>query len=101
MIKWKQSTSIWMEPEEELPMQWQEVRELFPNQFILLSILDYQEQDGMKIITEVAPVRVIPDHEANRAFFNVEPMQLVYHTANEQCVVHLRNDPLVRMRRKE
>lgn len=81
-------------------MQWQEVRELFPNQFILLSVLDYQEQDGMKIITEVAPVRVIPDHEANRAFFNVEPRQLVYHTANEQCVVHLRNDPLVRMRRK-
>ncbi|MDF2652895.1 MAG: hypothetical protein K0Q73_8700 [Paenibacillus sp.] len=80
-------------------MQWQEVRELFPNQFVLLSILDYHEEDGKKNITDVAPIRAIPDKDANKAFFNVEPQQLVYHTSNEECVVHLRNDPLVRMRR--
>lgn len=80
-------------------MQWQEVRELFPNQFVLLSILDFREEGGKKIITEVAPVRVIPDSDANRAFFSVEPRQLVYHTSNEECIVHLRNDPLVRMGR--
>lgn len=80
-------------------MHWQEVRELFPNQFVLLSILAYREEEGKKIITEVAPVRAIPDNDANREFFNVEPRQLVYHTSNEECVIHLRNDPLVRMRR--
>lgn len=77
-------------------MQWQEVRELFPNQFVLLSILEYREEEGKKIITEVAPVRAIPDKDANREFFNVEPRQLVYHTSNEECVIHLRNDPLVK-----
>lgn len=29
-------------------MKWQEVRELFPNQFVLLSILDYHEENGKK-----------------------------------------------------
>lgn len=78
-------------------MQWQEVRELFPNQFVLLSILNYHEEEGKKIITEVAPVRTISDKDANREFFNVGPQQLVYHTSNEKCIIHLRNDPLVRI----
>ncbi|CAM4454398.1 hypothetical protein HMSSN036_11800 [Paenibacillus macerans] len=80
-------------------MQWQEVRELFPDQFVLLSILDFRKENGKKIITDMAPVRVIPEREANREFFNVGPQQLVYHTSNEECVIHLRTDPLVRMRR--
>jgi hypothetical protein len=79
-------------------MQWQEVRDLFPNQFVLLSIIGYNEEEGKKIITEMAPVRVIPDQDANVEFFNAGPRQLVYHTSNEQCVIHLRNDPQMRMR---
>lgn len=81
-------------------MQWQNVREIFPDQFVLLSVLDFREEEGKKIITEVAPVRAISDRDANREFFNVEPGQLVYHTSNEECIVHLRHDPLVRMRHK-
>ncbi|MCH1641385.1 hypothetical protein MJ257_14830 [Paenibacillus timonensis] len=79
-------------------MQWQEVRKLFPDQFVLLSVLDYHEEAGKKMVTEVAPVRTVPDNEANKAFFNVEPGQIVYHTSNEECIIHLRNNPLVRMR---
>ncbi|MED4954940.1 hypothetical protein NYE69_17655 [Paenibacillus sp. FSL R5-0527] len=44
-------------------MQWQEVRELFPDQFVLLSILDFRKENGKKIITDMAPVRVIPERE--------------------------------------
>jgi hypothetical protein len=100
MIKWNQPYFVLDSLNEGgFVMQWQEVRELFPNQFVLLSILDYREEEGKKVITEVAPVRTIPDKDANREFFNVEPRQLVYHTSNEECVIHQRNDPLVRMRR--
>ena len=42
-------------------MKWQEVRELFPNQFVLVSILNYHEEDDKKIIDEVVPIRSIPD----------------------------------------
>lgn len=80
-------------------MKWQQVRQLFPDQFVLFSILDYTEQDGQKIITEVAPIRPVPAEEANKAFFKAEPGSLVYHTANENCIIHLRKDPLLRVRR--
>jgi hypothetical protein len=80
-------------------MKWQQVRDLFPDQFVLLSILDYHEENDKKIITEVAPVRTISDEDANREFFSVLPGNIVYHTSNEQCVIHLRKDPLLRVRR--
>jgi hypothetical protein len=81
-------------------MKWQQVRELFPDQFVLLSILDYREEEDKKVITEVAPVRTVSEKDANREFFNAEPGNLVYHTSNEECVIHLRRDPLMRVRRR-
>ena len=80
-------------------MKWQEVRELFPDQFVLVSILDYHEEDDKKMIDEVAPIRSIPDENANKEFFNVEPGNIVCHTSNEKCIVHIRRDPLMRVRR--
>lgn len=81
-------------------MKWEQVRELFPDQFVLLSVLDYQEEEEKKILTEVAPVRVIAGKDANREFFSAEPGSIVYHTSNMECVIHLRKDPLLRVRRK-
>ena len=80
-------------------MKWQEVRELFPNQFILVSILKYHEEDDKKIVDEVAPIRSISDEDANKEFFKVEPGNIVYHTSNEEFVIHIRRDPLIRVRR--
>ncbi|UQZ86674.1 hypothetical protein SK3146_05967 [Paenibacillus konkukensis] len=80
-------------------MKWQQVRELYPDQFVLLSILDFTEQEDKKIVTEVALIRLVPAEEANKTFFHVEPGNLVYHTANENCIIHLRKEPLLRMRR--
>ncbi|MFE8698408.1 hypothetical protein ACFYKT_19050 [Cytobacillus sp. FJAT-53684] len=80
-------------------MKWQEVRELFPDQFVLVSILDYHEEDDKKIIDEVAPIRSVPDENANKEFFKVEPGNIVYHTSNEKCIVYIRKDPLMRVRR--
>lgn len=50
-------------------MKRQQVRELFPDQFVLLSVLDYTEQEDRKNVTEVATIRAIPMEEANKAFF--------------------------------
>ncbi|HHW38825.1 MAG TPA: hypothetical protein GXX18_16600 [Bacillales bacterium] len=80
-------------------MKWQEVRELFPNQFVLVSILNYHEEDDKKIIDEVAPIRSIPEENVNKEFFKVEPGNIVYHTSNEACIVHIRKDPMMRVRR--
>ncbi|RXT03915.1 hypothetical protein [Ammoniphilus sp. CFH 90114] len=80
-------------------MKWQEVRELFPDQFVLISILDFHEEGNLKIVDEVAPIRVVPNDEANKEFFQAKPGTIVYHTSNENCIIHIRRDPLMRVRR--
>lgn len=49
-------------------MKWEEARELFPNQLLLVSILNYHYEGNKKIVDEVAPIRAIKDEEANKAF---------------------------------
>ncbi|KAB7672566.1 hypothetical protein [Bacillus sp. B1-b2] len=79
-------------------MKWQEVRELFPNQFVLVSVLNFLEEDDKKIIDEVAPIRTIPAENVNKEFFNVDSGNIVYHTSNKECIVHIRKNPLMRVR---
>lgn len=80
-------------------MKWDEVRELYPNQFVLISVLNYREVGDSKIIDEVTPIRPISDEDANHEFFRTEPGNIVYHTSKEQCIIYIRRDPLVRVRR--
>lgn len=80
-------------------MKWQEVRELFPDQFVLVSILQYHEENNKKIVDEVAPIRTVLAEDANKEFFQAGEGNLVYHTANPDCIIHLRKDPLMRVRR--
>lgn len=81
-------------------MKWQEVRTLFPNQFVLVSILDYHEEGEKKIVDEVAPIRALSDSEANKEFFRTEPGKFVYHTTHPEFVIQIRRDPLMRVRRQ-
>lgn len=80
-------------------MKWQEVRELFPNQYLLVSILNYHEEGDKKIIDEVAPIRTVDEKNVNKEFFNAKEGTMVYHTANEEFVIHIRKDPLMKVRK--
>ena len=80
-------------------MKWKEARELFPNQFLLVSILDYHEEGDKKIVDEVAPIRTVSDKDANKEFFHAKEGTMVYHTSNEDFVIHIRRDPLMKVRR--
>lgn len=80
-------------------MKWQEVRELFPNQFVLVSILKYHEVGDKKIVDEAAPIRSISESDANKEFFRAKPGNMVYHTSNETFIIHIRRDPLMKVRR--
>ena len=80
-------------------MKWAEVRSIFPNQFVLMNILEYHEEGDKKIVDEVAPIRAISDGDANREFFKTPPGSIVYHTCNEQCVINIRRDSFVRIGR--
>lgn len=80
-------------------MKWQEVRDLFPDQFVLVSILDYHVEGDTKIVDEIAPIRPISDKDANKEFFSAKPGDMVYHTSNGKFIIHIRRDPLMKVRR--
>ncbi|QKS59044.1 hypothetical protein HUB98_24430 [Paenibacillus barcinonensis] len=70
---------------------------LFPDQFVLVSILQYHEEDNKKVVDEVAPIRTVSEQDANKEFFCVDPGNVIYHTSNPDFVIHLRKDPLMRV----
>ncbi|MBP1970933.1 hypothetical protein J2Z83_003069 [Virgibacillus natechei] len=80
-------------------MKWEEARELFPDQFLLVSILDYHYEGEKKIVDEVAPIRRIKDEGANTEFFKAKEGTMVYHTGNSDFVIHIRRGPLMKVRR--
>ena len=78
-------------------MKWQEVRELFPDQYVLLSILDSHSVENKKLIDEVAVIRPIETaEEATKALMQAEKNTIVYHTQNEEISVEMRKPSALR-----
>ncbi|WP_246293970.1 hypothetical protein [Paenibacillus planticolens] len=51
-------------------MQWQEVRNIYPDQYVLLEILTSHTENNVQYVDEVALVRAIQDpHEATKELF--------------------------------
>ena len=71
-------------------MKWQEVRELYPEQFVKFEIVESHIQDDKEFIDEVAIIKAIADgKEAMKEFINCKPGQLVYSTNHEELIVQL------------
>lgn len=80
-------------------MQWSEVRELFPNQWVLVEELKSHYDGDRVCIEEVALIRAIPDaEEATKALFAARNNRFVYHTSKEQIVIREIQKPMVRRR---
>ena len=71
-------------------MRWSEVRQLFPNQFVLVQALK-SHQDGDRLyVDEMAVIRPIPDpHEATRELLKSTDDRFVYHTGNPELVMEV------------
>ncbi len=73
-------------------MKWEEVRRLYPNQFVLLKVLNYYTEGDKRYIENVAVVRPVDDpKEVAQLLLNGRPDDLVYHTKNERIVVRVKN----------
>jgi len=55
-------------------MRWQEVRKLYPNQFIEFEIVKYHEDDKSKYVDEVAVIKSIKD---GREAMNLQNAKMV------------------------
>lgn len=80
-------------------MQWQEVRTIFPDQYVLLEILDSRTEDNIQYVDEVAIVRAIQDSsEATKELLKCKDNNIVYHTGQEKIAIELRKPPFYRGR---
>jgi hypothetical protein len=80
-------------------MQWQEVRNIYPDQYVLLEILDSHTEDNIQFVDEVALVRAIQDpDEATKELIRCKNNNIVYHTGQEKISIELRKKPFYRSR---
>lgn len=75
-------------------MIWTEVRRLYPNQFVLMKILQSHTEDNYEVIDDVAVIRSILDpKEATRELVKSKSDTLVYHTSKEEIRIKIRFTP--------
>ncbi|MCR8631157.1 hypothetical protein [Paenibacillus radicis (ex Xue et al. 2023)] len=78
-------------------MLWSEVRDLFPDQFVLVEELKSHYEDSMLHVEEVAVIKPIQDaQEAWKELFSAKNERFVYHTSNENIVIEVRTKPMIR-----
>ncbi|BBN97624.1 hypothetical protein [Sporolactobacillus terrae] len=72
-------------------MKWEEVRKLYPNQYVKLNILDFYLENDKKIVTDVALINLIEDSQlATRELLKSKGDTIVYHTGSEKIVIEVR-----------
>lgn len=73
-------------------MKWQEVQQIFPNQFVKFEILHSEETESQEVIDEVAVISPVSDEEATRELLNSRDNTLVYHTSKDTVIVKVRKN---------
>ena len=73
-------------------MKWLEVRKLYPNQFVKLKVLSSHIENGQEFIEDIAIIKPISDELATKELLKSKGDELVYHTANENIVLEVRQD---------
>ncbi len=78
-------------------MKWEEVRRLYPDQFVKLRILGSRKEGNREYVDDVAIVRGITDPaEATNELMKCRGDMLVYHTSNEKIILEVRTKPGLR-----
>lgn len=73
-------------------MKWEEVRKLYPNQYVKLNILDFNLEDDKKVVTDVALINVIEDSKlATKELLKSKGNTIVYHTGSKKIVIEMRS----------
>jgi len=75
-------------------MLWSEVRELFPNQFILIEDIKSYVVGGKVHVEEVAVIRPLANGtEATRELRECKDNKFICHTSKPQIVMPIRSKP--------
>lgn len=73
-------------------MQWEEVRKIYPEQYVKLQILSSHTDGNTKFVDDVALIRAIQDPiEATQELLNSRDGVIVSHTSNKDLKIELRS----------
>ena len=73
-------------------MKWEDVRQIYPNQYVKLNILDFFLEENKKIVTDVALIKTIEDPRvATKELLNSKDDTIIYHTGSDKIVIEMRN----------
>jgi len=72
-------------------MEWEQVRELYPNRFVKLQILKSHIDNHVRYIEDVAVIQAFDnDREATRALVRSTENELVYHTGKDKIEIPIK-----------
>ena len=73
-------------------MKWEEVRKIYPDQFVKLQILHYHMVNNMKVIDDMDVIKAFKDNkEATKELVRSTGNEVVYHTSNKDIEIEIRN----------
>ncbi len=71
-------------------MTWEEVRKLYPNQFVMFEIVKSHVVGNQEHVDDIALIKAIDDDkEAMKEFIQSKEGQYVYSTNNKEVVIEL------------
>jgi len=71
-------------------MKWDEVRTIYPNQFVKFEILQSKKSDDQEEISEVAVIGPVSEEDATHELLKSKNNTLVYHTSHDKVIVRIR-----------
>ncbi|ABR48292.1 conserved hypothetical protein [Alkaliphilus metalliredigens QYMF] len=71
-------------------MKWQEVRVLYPNQFVKFQVMKYHIKDDFEYVDEIALIGPVDEENATRELLESKENILVYHTSKEEVKLKIR-----------
>jgi hypothetical protein len=78
-------------------MKWNEIREKYPNQFVLLKALKSHVDGDRKIVDDAALVKLIENSkEANELLIRSKGDTFVFHTFKEELSLTIVQNPVYR-----
>lgn len=74
----------------DIIMKWEEVRNIYPNQFVKFEVLQSNKFEDQEVISDMAVIGPVPEDEATKELLNSKNNTLVYHTSRDEVVVKIR-----------
>lgn len=72
-------------------MKWEEVRNIYPNRFVKVQILESHIEDNIRYIDDMAVVKAFDDgKEATRELVRAKDDFLVFHTGKDKIEVPIK-----------